>query len=50
MPIHSLSIETFNELKKIIDIKKELLFNIQNKKIQDIWLTELRELKKILKK
>jgi len=45
MPIHSLSIETYEELKKAIDIKKEELTLIQNKDTNEMWIEEIKDLK-----
>lgn len=49
MPIHSLTKETFNELKGLIDKKKEELKQVTEKLIQDMWIEELKELEKVLK-
>lgn len=50
MPIHSLSKETFADLKKAIDVKKEMLDTIKKKPTEEMWLEELSELKSIIKK
>ena len=50
MPIHSLSKETFNELKEQIQKKKDELKVTQETPIEETWLNELKELKEKLKK
>jgi DNA topoisomerase-2 len=49
MPIHSMSKETFNDLKEQIDKKKIELKEVTEKKVEDTWTEELNELKKVLK-
>lgn len=49
MPIHSLSKETFDELKEQIQKKKDELKTTQETTIEETWLNELKELKGKLK-
>jgi DNA gyrase/topoisomerase IV subunit A len=49
MPIHSLSKETFDELKKQIKKKQDLKVNISDKTIESMWTDELTDLGRYLK-
>lgn len=48
MPIHSLTQEKMEELKKLIDEKKAEYKDIKETSIQTMWLNDLHELKKCL--
>jgi DNA topoisomerase-2 len=48
MPIYSLSVEVLEELKKSIDDTTSEYNVVKNTTIQDMWITDLKELKKVL--
>ena len=48
MPIHSLTIEKMEELKKQIETEKAEHKNIKATTIQTMWTNDLTELKKVL--
>jgi DNA topoisomerase-2 len=50
MPIHSFSLETIEELKKVISVKKEELKIYTEKSIESMWLDDLTDLTKYLAK
>lgn len=49
MPIHSFSLDTIEELKKVISVKKEELKFYTETSTKTMWLEDLKELKKELK-
>ena len=49
LPIHTLTKETYEDLKKQIDSKKEELKEVLEKTIEMMWVNDLEDLRKILK-
>lgn len=50
MPLHSVSDDTFKELKDAIDKKKQELKEVSEKPIEETWKEELADLKKLIDK
>jgi len=49
MQLYALTHEKLEELKSLIESKKAELAEVKNKTIQQMWLDDLTDLKKVLK-